>query len=126
MTEHLGDAERALVESVHLALRQRFGAIAEATRDNPVTMSNRFEAERERWRLRFSGAKTQPLVREALSDLWSRAGTNRVLQDRWPQILALLSSTRWPEARDLALVALASYRGDKGDADLAQVSGSTK
>lgn len=117
MTEHLGDAERALVESVHLALRQRFGAIAEATRDNPVTMNNRFEAERERWRLRFAGAKTQPLVREALSDLWSRAGTNRVLQDRWPDILTLLSSSRWPEARDLALVALASYRSEKGESE---------
>lgn len=126
MTEHLGDAERALVESVQLALRQRFGAIAEATGDNPVTMRNRFEAERERWRLRLSGAKTQALVREALSDLWSRGGTNRVLQDRWREIMALLSATRWSEARDLALVALASYRGDKGDTGSPPAAGMTK
>lgn len=115
MIGQLGDAERALVESVHLALRQRFGAIAEFSRDNPDAMRSRFDTERERWRIRFSGAKTQSLVREALADLWSRAGANPRLQERWPEILTLLTAARWREARDLALVALASYRSEKPD-----------
>src|SRR5438132_8551084 len=46
MLEHLDDAERALVRSVHLALRQRFGAIADECRElSKATMHNRFEAE---------------------------------------------------------------------------------
>lgn len=112
--KHLDEAELALVRSVHVALRQRFGAIAEESSSNPATMKNRMSAERDKWRLAFAGAKTQEQVRSALADLWSRAGPNRELQRSWEQVLALLRADRWQAARDLALVGLASYQG-KGD-----------
>ncbi len=111
MLKHLEDAEQTLVESVHVALRQRFGAIAEESKGNPVARKNRWNAERDRWRLAFSGAKTFEQVRAALADLWSRAGSNRALQERWKLILPLLRQEHWRAARDLALVALASYQG---------------
>jgi hypothetical protein len=38
MLEHLDAAEKVLVRSVHIALRQRFGAIADESKDNQVTM----------------------------------------------------------------------------------------
>lgn len=114
MLEQLDDAERALVRSVHTAMRQRFGAIAEEA-GNPVTMRNRFKGERERWRLAFAGAKTQSQVRAALADLWSRAGSNRELQASWVTILPLLGAEHWQAARDLALVGLASYGAPKED-----------
>jgi CRISPR-associated protein Cas8a1/Csx13 len=111
MLQHLEEAEQALVESVHVALRQRFGAIAEENQANAAARKNRMNAERDRWRLAFAGAKTQDQVRAALADLWSRAGPNRALQARWKDILPLLREEHWRAARDLALVALASYQG---------------
>jgi CRISPR-associated protein Cas8a1/Csx13 len=112
MTEHLDDVQQALVRSIHRALRQRFGAIAEECRGNKAAMENRWGREREHWRLRFSKAKTLELVRSALADLWSRAGTNPELQARWAELAALFSPSRWREVRDLALVALASYASE--------------
>ena len=72
-------------------------------------MKNRFQGEREHWRIAFVGAKTQDQIRAALSDLWSRAGTNAELQRGWQKVLPLLRADHWQVARDLALVALASY-----------------
>jgi CRISPR-associated protein Cas8a1/Csx13 len=117
MLPHLEDAEQVLVESVHQALRQRFGAIADETRGNPVARKNRWNAERDRWRLAFAGAKTLEQVRATLADLWSRAGPNRALQERWRDVLPLLRSEYWRAARDLALVGLASYQGQGTGAD---------
>lgn len=110
MIEHLDSAERALIEAVQTALRQRFGQIAEQYKDNPQAMKNRFERERERLRLAFAGARTHEQVRFALADLWSRAGANTTLQRQWEEILPLLRAERWQAARDLSLVALAAYR----------------
>ncbi|MBZ4421509.1 type I-MYXAN CRISPR-associated Cas8a1/Cmx1 [Myxococcus sp. RHSTA-1-4] len=112
MHPYLEQAEQWLVQSVHAALRQRLGRIAEETENSPLaTRHNRMDTERERLRLRFAGAKTHEQVREALADLWSRAGTNRELQAHWQDILFLLRPEHWRTARDLALVALASYQG---------------
>jgi CRISPR-associated protein Cas8a1/Csx13 len=98
--------------SIHTALRQRFGAIWEETKTLPKqTRDNRMQGERERWRLAFAKAKTADQTRGALADLWSRAGTNKELRDHWQDILPLLKSNEWARVRDLALVALASYRG---------------
>jgi CRISPR-associated protein Cas8a1/Csx13 len=117
MLQHLDEAEQVLVESVHVALRQRFGAIAEETKGNPVAMKNRMNGERERWRLAFAGAKTLDQVRAALADLWSRAGPNSALKEGWKSILPLLRAERWRAARDLALVALASYQSQGASAE---------
>lgn len=115
MLDHLEDFEKSLVRSVHVALRQRFGAIARESVGNPATMKNRFRNERDKWRLAFAGSKTPDQIRAALADLWSRAGSNRELRANWEQILPLLQPTRWQTARDLALIALASYQGEEKD-----------
>lgn len=121
MVQHLKDAEQVLVDSVHVALRQRFGAIYDETRGNPAARRNRFKAERDRWRMAFAGAKTLEQVREKFADLWSRAGPNSALQERWKDVLPLLRQEHWRAARDLALVALASYQG-KGTAEEPETS----
>jgi CRISPR-associated protein Cas8a1/Csx13 len=111
MNDHLDDAEKALVASVHTAMRQRFGRIADETENLPeATRRNRFAAERERWRLAFAGSKTHEQVRAALANLWSLAGPNEELRRSWERILPLLGPRNWHAARDLALVALASYQ----------------
>src|SRR5262249_33717810 len=80
MIDHLDDAEQALVRSIHLAIRQRFGQIASEA-EHSATMHKRFEGAREKWRLAFAGAKTLDQLRAALADLWSRAGFNAELRE---------------------------------------------
>lgn len=109
MIDDLDEAERLLVHSVHTALRQRFGAIASENQGNLAAMRNRFQGERDRWRLAFAGAKTPERLRAALADLWSRGGPNAELRSGWERVLPLLRPAQWQTARDLALVALASY-----------------
>lgn len=112
MTKYLPEEERLLVESVHTALKQRFGAIADENKGNITAMKNRFQGERDKWRLKFSGCKTPDQVRSALSDLFSRGGSNEVLRAHWKEILPLVTDpSNWQLTRDLALVALASYQG---------------
>lgn len=115
MIEHLDEAERLLVRSVHSALRNRLGAIASENQGNPHARKSRWERERERLRLAFAGAKTHAQVRHALADLWSRAGVVPELQQGWEQLLPLLRADRWQDARDLSLIALASYAGRAAD-----------
>jgi CRISPR-associated protein Cas8a1/Csx13 len=122
MTHQLDEAETHLVRAVHEALRCRFGAIYKETKEMAkATRNNRFQSERDKWRLAFAGAKTHEQAREALADLWGRAGSNAELQAHWRQVLPLLRAEHWREARDLALIALASYQGqgtrDKAEAD---------
>jgi CRISPR-associated protein Cas8a1/Csx13 len=123
MTDRLEEAEKALVRSVHEALRRRLGAISKESKNNPATMKNRWRGERERLRLAFAGAKTHEQVRAALADLWSRAGSVTELKANWELLLPLLRPASWQAARDLALVALASYqgKGDKNDVDEQEV-----
>lgn len=121
MLEHLEVEEQALVRSVHQALRQRFGAIyEEAKKLGSQAIQNRMNRETEKLRLAFAGAKTHDQLRGALADLWSRAGKNAELEAHWTIILPLLRRDRWRLARDLALVAIASYPSQKRDDDTEQ------
>jgi len=116
MTDTLNEAERRLVAAIHTALRQRFGAIADENSGNSAAFKNRCQSERDKWRLSFAGARTHEQVRHALADLWSRAGTVRELQGGgWHALQPLLRPDAWEAARDLALIALASYQGKGND-----------
>jgi len=109
--------EEALVEAVHKAMEMQFAKIGEDAKGDPITFGNRCQRQMERWRLSFAGAKTPDEVRRALTDLWSRVGQVPLLRDTWRNILPLLcEDRRWQLNRDLALLALASYKGDSNDA----------
>ena len=104
--------EKAIVLAVHQAIRQRLGQIAGENKGKTGTMKNRMQGEFDKWRLAFSGAKTPDQFRKSLCDLFGRAGINPVLKEHWTSILPWLSSaTKWQMARDLSLLALASYTG---------------
>lgn len=118
MLSHLEAAEQALVSSVHTALRHRLRAIADECQNQPATMKNRWQGERDKWRLAFAGSKTADQIRAHLADLWSRAGSNRELQEHWKTVLPLLRKDQWQVARDLALVALASYQSNREQAGI--------
>lgn len=114
--DHSG--ETRLIESVHAAMRSRYGQIASDNEGNPVAMKNRFKGEYERLRLALAGAKTPDTFRNSLCDLFARAGRSDPLQNHWQELLPLLRDDRWQLTRDLSLLALASYKG-KGAETLA-------
>jgi CRISPR-associated protein Cas8a1/Csx13 len=104
--------EKAIVLAVHQAIKQRLGQIASENRGKQGVMKNRMQGEFDKWRLAFSGAKTPDQFRGSICDLFGRAGINPVLKEHWVSILPWLSSpTKWQLARDLSLLALASYTG---------------
>lgn len=104
--------EKAIVLAVHQAIRQRLGQIASENKGKQGVMKNRMQGEFDKWRLAFSGSKTADQFRQSLCDLFARAGINPVLKEHWSSILPWLSSpTKWQLARDLSLLALASYTG---------------
>jgi CRISPR-associated protein Cas8a1/Csx13 len=107
------EGERIIVQAVHEALRGRYAQIADENKNNSVAMRNRFGGEYDKWRLAFSGAKTPDQFRKALCDLFSRAGRNSVLQKQWQDALPMLRLANWQHARDLALLAMCSYKGRK-------------
>ncbi|WP_406697943.1 type I-MYXAN CRISPR-associated Cas8a1/Cmx1 [Singulisphaera sp. Ch08] len=102
--------EEAIVRSVHEAMFRRYGMIRDETAGNQTAFNNRADRQMQRWRLAFAGAKTADDFRKALTDLWSRSGSNPVLKSSWREVLPLIcDEDRWRLARDLALLALASY-----------------
>ena len=105
--------ERRVVEAVHEAMRMRYGQIADENRNNATGMTNRMKRFRERLRIALAGAKRDSDVRFALADLFSRGGSNAVLREHWGTVLPLILKN-WQLARDLGLLALASYVG-QGD-----------
>jgi CRISPR-associated protein Cas8a1/Csx13 len=112
------DGEKLVVQAVHEAIRQSLGRIREET-DGKTSKTisqatkNRWERFREKLRLELAGAKTPGHVRFTLMDLFSRGGANPVLQGQWQKIIPIIQSD-WQLARDLGLLALASYAG-KGE-----------
>ena len=110
--------EQLVVEAIHQAMRQRMAQIrSETDGDTSKVLSqatkNRWDRFRERLRLSLCGAKKEGDVRFALMDLFSRAGNIPALRGGWQHVLPVIRQD-WRLARDLGLLALASYAG-KGD-----------
>lgn len=115
------EGQCALVEGVQFALSCQFGKIAGEFEKNPAGMKNKFQKEFEKWRIQFASAKTAEQFRFSVCDLMSRARGNEAVQENWQSVLPLLS-TNWQHGRDLALLALASYKGkDTNDAEQPEV-----
>ena len=110
--------EQLVVEAIHQAMRQRMAQIrSETDGDTSKVLSqatkNRWDRFRERLRLSLCGAKKEGDVRFALMDLFSRAGNIPALRGGWHHVLPVIRQD-WRLARDLGLLAHASYAG-KGD-----------
>jgi CRISPR-associated protein Cas8a1/Csx13 len=109
------EGEALIVKAVHEAIRQTLGRIREETdgaRSKALSQAtkNRWERFQEKLRLDLVGAKTQAHARFALTDLFSRGGRNSVLRESWAKVLPVIQKD-WNLARDLGLLALASYAG---------------
>jgi len=102
--------EVRLVRACQEAWRRRLGALGERARRQGLSFGDLAGREYERVRISFARCKSAALLRQTLTDFWSRAGGPLPdLQEDWPDVLPFLNE-RWRDARDLALLALASYK----------------
>lgn len=105
------EGESLLVRAIHEAIRQTLGRIRSETDGvNSLTAGTqvRWNRFREKLRLDLAGSKTSGQLRFVLVDLFSRGKTNPTLQSEWSKILPVIRAD-WQLARDLSLLALASY-----------------
>jgi CRISPR-associated protein Cas8a1/Csx13 len=103
------EADQLLVKAMHQALRNRYGALAQRAKERGETPA--FDREFERIRTSLMRSKNAPTLRAELADIFARGGLNQTLQEHWPKLLSLFTGADWQRARDLALLALASYAG---------------
>jgi len=100
-------ADKLFVEAIHTAIRNRYGALAARTSAKGEKI--RFDREFEKIRTSLMRSKNAQTMRAELADLFARGGINKALQQNWPQLLELFTGKDWQKARDLSLLALASY-----------------
>ncbi|MDQ3918004.1 MAG: type I-MYXAN CRISPR-associated Cas8a1/Cmx1, partial [Acidobacteriota bacterium] len=108
-TAELERGERVVVEACHQALRRRYGMIKDRAKREGADIEALFNRENERLRVGLARCKNATSLRQELTDFWSRAGQLKALQDDWDAVLPMLDE-HWARARDLALLALASYK----------------
>lgn len=109
------ERERLLVQACHEAISYTYGQVAKNTK--PGDRPN-FEKVTIRIRTGLGRCKNAESFREFITDFWSRAGRIPTLQAHWQDLMELVMDDKcWKKARDLALLALASYKG-KGVSEL--------
>jgi CRISPR-associated protein Cas8a1/Csx13 len=107
--------ERIFIQTCHEAWRRRLGQLGERSRREHISFTRLAGGEYERLRVALARCKNAATLRTALTDFWSRAGSLPALQEGWATILPLLEEQQWRKARDLALLALASYQPSNAD-----------
>lgn len=101
------EADQLLVKAMHQALRSRYAALAQRCKEKGEAIP--FDREFERIRTSLMRSKNAQTLRAELADIFARGGLNQTLQGHWPKLLPLFTGADWQRARDLALLALASY-----------------
>jgi CRISPR-associated protein Cas8a1/Csx13 len=109
-----GTREEKFVLACHTAWRIRMRQLYERAEREGVDAGSLIAREFERLRVGFSRCKNAAAMREAVTDFWARAGGSLPeLRDAWREIIPLFDD--WRLAKDLSLLALASYAGrDEG------------
>jgi CRISPR-associated protein Cas8a1/Csx13 len=102
--------EKLFVKACHEALSRTYKKIYDyAERKGEIANIDR---ENERIRTSLGRCKNPETFRQFITDFWSRAGQVPTLQDHWQELLTLATDQRsWRKAKDLTLLALASYKG---------------
>lgn len=110
--------ERIFIETCHEAWRRRLGQLGDRARREGASFKRLAGGEYERLRSALARCKNAATLRATLTDFWARGGSLPSLQTGWSDLLPLLDEGEWRKARDLALLALASYRpSDREEAE---------
>ena len=103
-----GTREEKFVLACHAAWRTRMRQLYERAEREGADRNSLIDRERERLRVAFSRCKNAAALREVVTDFWARAGGSLPgLRDAWREIIPLFDD--WRLAKDLTLLALASY-----------------
>lgn len=105
------ESERLFIKVCHESWRRRLGKLGQrATREN-ASFSSLVTKESEKLRTSLARCKNAETLRETVVDFWSRGGAQELLRGSGlNQILPLFEEKNWKKARDLALLALISYK----------------
>jgi CRISPR-associated protein Cas8a1/Csx13 len=116
------EREKLFVKACHDAIHSTFGRISGVAKKRGE--SPNFDREIVRIRTGLGRCKNSETFREFITDFWSRAGKILTLQEHWEELMEfVMVEKNWKKSRDLAFLALASYKGkgdshkDKGDSD---------
>jgi CRISPR-associated protein Cas8a1/Csx13 len=98
--------ERLFVEAFHEALRNTYGQQSGRTKEDEKV---RLDKVNQKFRTKLMRCKNRDSVREFVMDFWARAGRLTTVQNNWEDFMRLMTDD-WKVARDLALLALVSYK----------------
>jgi CRISPR-associated protein Cas8a1/Csx13 len=103
------EREKLFVRACHEAIRYTYGKLAQRAGENQEVTN--FDRETIRIRTGLGRCKSASSFREFITDFWSRAGRIPTLQNNWEELMSLIMDEKeWKKGRDLALLALASYK----------------
>lgn len=118
--------ERIFISACHEAWRRRLGKLGERSRRENATFSSLVNREYEKLRVALSRCKNPAALRETVVDFWSRAGSIKELHDHWQDVLSLVDEKNWRKGKDLALLALASYKPASKDEEQGMTTQTTE
>src|SRR5262249_48787161 len=106
------EAEKVFAEAFWETLASLYAQEAEALkRGGSASWGERCDRLNEDIRRKLMQAKTRPLLRSVLSELFARAGRQKTVREHPATIWRLADHPdHWKKGRDLALLALASYQ----------------
>lgn len=113
------ETEKLFVQACHEAIRYTFGQLKKNA-DKRGEVPN-FDRENIRIRTGLGRCKNANTFREFISDFFARAGRPPTLQAHWTELMNMILND-WKKSRDLALLALASYKGKGVDAEYSEES----
>jgi len=103
------EREKLFVKVCHEALKFTYGQVAGKAKQGEKI---NFDKVTVRIRTGLGRCKNAASFREFITDFWSRAGKLPTLQSHWQDLMGfVMQDSQWKKARDLALLALASYPG---------------
>ncbi|EKT86643.2 type I-MYXAN CRISPR-associated Cas8a1/Cmx1 [Leptospira santarosai] len=108
------EGEKIFIKACHTAWKHRLGKLgSDSKKPGAGLFTKLVERDFERLRVSLSKSKNLESFRQTITDFWSRSGSIPELRDGWEKIMVLLDSENWKKARDLALLALVSYKPEK-------------
>jgi CRISPR-associated protein Cas8a1/Csx13 len=107
------ERDQLFVQVCHEAIKFTYGQISKNTKPGE-DRGARFERATVKMRTGLSRCKSAESFREFITDFWSRAGRLPTLQNHWVELMEFVTNKKqWKKARDLALLALASYKKEE-------------
>lgn len=114
------ERDKLFVEACHEGIKYTYGKINKYAKKGE-DLTARFDRVTIRLRSDINRCKSAEAFREFITDFWARAGRLPTLQKHWYELMSLINSSNpkdWKKCRDLALLALASYKRGETNANI--------